>query len=77
VIEVQSEITQLRANIELELAAMRSGLSGLAAGTSKHAFIDAKMKRIGIFEEQLSQQIGSEQATSFSCQAYIRVMDAQ
>jgi hypothetical protein len=72
-----SQVADLRNQIEAEITAMRSGLSGLAAGTSKHAFIEAKMKRIGIFEEQLSQQIGSEQATSFSCQAYIRVMEAQ
>jgi hypothetical protein len=72
-----SNISDLRASIEAEFVAMRNGLYGLAAGTSKHAFIEAKMKHIGIFEDQLSQHIGSEQATSFSCQAYIRVMEAK
>jgi hypothetical protein len=72
-----SEIAQLRANIEQELTAMRLGLSGLAAGTTRHQFIEAKMHRLGVYEDQLAEQIGKEQAISFSCQAYIRVMEGK
>ena len=57
-----SEVAQLRASIETELVAMRLGLSGLAAGTAKHQFIEAKMKRVGGFEDQLATHIGKEQA---------------
>jgi hypothetical protein len=53
---------------------MRLGLNGLAAGIAKHQFIEAKMKRVGGYEDQLAQYIGGEQAILFSCQAYIRVM---
>jgi hypothetical protein len=72
-----SEVAQLRANIEQELTAMRLGLSGLAAGTTRHQFIEAKMHRLGVYEDQLAKQIGKEQAVSFSCQAYIRVMEGK
>ncbi len=37
----QSEITRLLTRIEQEYASARSGLSGLASGTARHAFIDA------------------------------------
>jgi len=48
----QSEVAQLRTKIEEELHAMRQGLSGLAAGNSKHEFLQAKMHRIGQIEDQ-------------------------
>ena len=73
----QSEIQRLREKIETELASMRQGLSGLAAGTAKHQFIEAKMKKLGTFEDQLAQHIGGEQAIQFSCQSYIRVMEGE
>jgi hypothetical protein len=68
---------QLRLQIEQELTSMRQGLSGLAAGTAKHQFIEAKMKRLGAYEDQLATHIGGEQAILFSCQAYIRLMDGK
>ena len=71
----QSETQQLREQIEAELVSMRLGLNGLASGTSKHEFIETKMKRLGSYEDQLAQHIGGEQAILFSCQAYIRVME--
>ena len=71
----QSEIAQLRTKIEEELHAMRQGVSGLAAGNSKHQFIQAKMHRIGQIEDQLATHIGFDQATLFCCQAYIQVME--
>lgn len=70
-----SEIAQLRTNIEAEIHAMRTGLSGLAAGTSKHAFLQAKMSRIGHMEDQLATHVGKEQAITFCCQTYIQEME--
>ena len=57
-----SEVSHLRQQIEQELVAMRLGLNGLAAGTTKHQFIEAKMHRLGVYEEQLANHIGKEQA---------------
>jgi hypothetical protein len=74
---VVSEVTLIRSSIETELAAMRLGLNGLAAGVSKHQFIEAKMRRVGGFEDQLAIHIGGEQALLFSCQAYICIMESE
>ena len=71
----KSEVAQLRVQIEEELHAMRQGLSGLAAGTSKHQFLQEKMQRIGEMEDQLATYVGFDQAVLFSCQAYIQVME--
>ncbi len=71
----QSEVAQLRTQIEEELHAMRQGLSGLAAGTPKHEFLQAKMHRIGQIEDQLATHIGFDQATLFCCQTYIQIME--
>ena len=73
----KSQVSQLRNQIEAELAAMRQGLSGLAAGTAKHQFIESKLRLVGTFEDQLARYIGGEQAVQFSCQAYIRVMEGE
>lgn len=72
-----SKVAQLRASIEQEIVAMRLGLSGLAVGTAKHQFIEAKMHRIGAYEDQLATHIGEEQAILFSCQTYIQVMEGK
>lgn len=71
-----SEVANLRQQIEQELVAMRLGLSGLSTGTTKHQFIEARMHNLGAYEEQLAVHVGEEQATHISCQAYIRVMEA-
>ena len=73
----KSEIAQLRERIETELVSMRLGLSGLAAGTARHQFIQAKMHRVGSYEDQLAGHVGGEQALLFSCQAYIRIMERE
>jgi hypothetical protein len=71
----QSEIARLRAKIEQEIISMRLGLHGLAAGTAKHTFIEAKMHQVGTYEDQLAAHVGKEQAIQFSCQAYIQGME--
>jgi hypothetical protein len=71
----QSEVAQLRTKIEEELHAMRQGLSGLAAGNSKHQFIQTKMHRIGQIEDQLATHVGVDQAMLFCCQTYILIME--
>lgn len=72
---MKSEVAQLHANIERELSAMCQGLNGLAAGTAKHQFIEAKMKRLGAYQIQLASQIGEEQAIQISYEAYSRMME--
>src|SRR4051812_13588221 len=54
----QSEVAELRQRILEEYEAMKRGLTGFAWGTAKHAFIDARMKRVDHYHEQLVQQVG-------------------
>ena len=70
----QSEVARLRQNIIEEYEAMKRGLTGFAWGYTKHAFIDARMKRVDGYYDQLSQQIGTQEATQTVCELYIEIM---
>jgi hypothetical protein len=58
----QSEINQIRAQIQAEYEAAKQGLSGLASGTARHDFISAKTANIEKCHEQLVKLLGPEQA---------------
>ncbi len=70
----QSEVTQLRQKIAEEYEAMKRGLSGLAQGTSRHAFIDARMKRVDDYHNQLTRHIGEHAATQAITDLYVQVI---
>jgi hypothetical protein len=57
----ESEVARLRQRIAEEYQAAQMGLTGLASGVSKHAFITARMERMGQSFEQLSELVGSRQ----------------
>jgi hypothetical protein len=59
----ESEIAHLLQQIEQEYGAARSGLSGLASGVTRHAFITAKMERIDACHRALSGLLGEQEAT--------------
>jgi hypothetical protein len=71
-----SEVARLRQQIEVQLVAMRQGLSGLSSGSARHAFINAHMERIGVCQESLSDQLGENAATLLVYGLYNEVMDA-
>lgn len=71
----KSEVALLRQQIELEMEALRNGFSGIAVGTARHAFIHARMQRIGSCQDRLAQQIGDAPANHIVCQLYVRAMD--
>jgi hypothetical protein len=54
----RSEVARLLTHIREEYEAAQRGLSGLAAGTSQHAFITAKMENIGTLHSQLHDLVG-------------------
>jgi hypothetical protein len=58
----QSEVARLREQIEREYAAACAGLSGLAMGTARHDFIQARMARAQQYGEQLIERIGAQAA---------------
>lgn len=70
-----SEVALLRQQIELELVAMRNGLSGLSSGLARHAFIHARMDRIGACQDSLADQLGEDDATRVVCQLYVQAME--
>ena len=72
----QSEIAQLRQQIEAQLVAMRRGLSGLSSGTARHTFITARMERIGAYQDSLANQLGENAADMLVYGLYNDVMDA-
>jgi hypothetical protein len=58
----QSEVAQIRAQIQAEYEAAKQGLSGFASGTARHDFISTKTANIGKCHEQLVELLGPEQA---------------
>lgn len=69
-----SEVARLRQKIANEYEAMKSGLSGLSLGNAKHAFIDARMKRIDGYHSQLVHEIGEYEATVIVCELYTNII---
>jgi hypothetical protein len=70
----QSEVALLRQRILEEYEAMKQGLNGFAWGTAKHSFIDARMKRVDLYHEQLAQQVGDQEADTTICDLYKKVI---
>lgn len=70
----KSEVAQLRERIELELEAMQRGMQGLAI-TARHDFIVARLDRVGVYQDELADQVGSTAATEIVYQLYVAVME--
>jgi len=71
--ENKSEVARLRYQIEQEYQAAELALHGLAAGVSRHAFITAKMERMGECHAQLARLVGGQQAMNI----YIEVTEGR
>ena len=71
----KSEIAELRQQIALELDAMRRGLSGISTGTARHAFIHARMERVGACQDTLANAIGDQAASQVVCAVYMQAME--
>jgi hypothetical protein len=54
-----SEVARILAQIREEYEAAHRGLSGLAQGASKHAFITTKMENMGKLQLELGDLIGN------------------
>jgi hypothetical protein len=70
-----SEVALLRQQIELEMVALRRGLYEVAAGYARHAFIHARMDRIGACQDNLALHLGEQDAMLVVCQLYERTME--
>ena len=71
----QSEVARLREQIELQLQAMQQGLHGLASGTARHAFIQARMQRISKYQDDLTRYIGEQEADQLLYGLYAGMME--
>ena len=71
----RSEVAQLRQQIELQLEALQRAMYGLATGTARHAFIQARMERIGACQDRLAEQVGETVANQIVCSMYAEVME--
>lgn len=71
----RSEVAQLRQQIEVELVAMRRGLTGITSGTARHTFIHTRMERIGACQDTLARQLGEAAATHIVCNMYMQAME--
>lgn len=71
----KSEVAQLRQQIALEMDAMRRGLLGISTGSARHAFIHARMERIGVCQDTLATSIGEQAATQIVCAVYMQAME--
>lgn len=56
--ENKSEVARLLAQISAEYEAAQRGLTGLAYGSAKHAFITARMENMGQLHSQLQDIVG-------------------
>ena len=70
----QSEVAVLRRRIAEECEAMNRGFSGFASGTAKHDFIDARMKRVDHYHEQLIKQVGEQEALLMVYELYTKII---
>ncbi len=71
----KSEVAQLRQQIELELEALHRGLFALSTGGARHAFINAKMERVGACQDVLANHVGQNAASMIVCQLYVEAME--
>jgi hypothetical protein len=70
----ESEVEELCRKILEEYEAMKRGPTGFALGSSKHAFIDARLRRVDSYHTELAKYIGDQKATMTICELYRQVM---
>jgi hypothetical protein len=68
-----SEVARLLEQIDQQYEAAQRGMSGLAQGAARHAFITARMERMGQMHQELGHLIGADQAI----QLVVETLDEQ
>lgn len=66
----QSEIAALREKIALECQASWRALHDLNSGTALHAFISARLQKMGKHHQQLVELVGEDEATEHLCEIW-------
>ncbi|HTD18186.1 MAG TPA: hypothetical protein VK667_01520 [Ktedonobacteraceae bacterium] len=73
--ENKSEVARLLKRIDLEFEAAQLGISGLAEGTARHDFINARMDQVGVIETQLATYLGKDEANRLICEHYVKIIE--
>ena len=63
----RSEVARILAQIGAEYEASHNALHGLAQGTTRHAFITARMENMGALHEQLKELVGDGAIGMIAC----------
>lgn len=66
--ENQSEVARLRWQMNAENIAAERAMKSTAYGTAKHAFITARMERMGVLHAQLKSIVSDEEAAEILVQ---------
>ena len=72
----QSEVAQLRQQIELQVQALQRVMYGFAV-TARHDFIQARFNSIGTYQSRLAEQVGEEAANRMVYNLYTEVMERE
>lgn len=70
----KSEVARLMRQIATELEAAERGRIGLAFGTARHDFINAKLNRAGECQEQLAKLVGEPRAMELLYEQYVETI---
>ncbi len=70
-----SEVARLLCQIDLEFEAAKQAVTGLAVGVASHRFIAARMTCVGVYQAQLSTQVGAEEALRLVGERYVGIME--
>jgi hypothetical protein len=68
----ESEVARLMREIDEAYQAAQWGLIGLASGTARHGFINAKEEHIALCHKELTTLVGSDQATALVAGVYFK-----
>ena len=66
----ESEVARLLREIDEAYQAAERGLTGLASGTARHDFINAKEEKIALCHKELTTLVGPDQATALVVGVY-------
>lgn len=69
-----SEVVRLREEIELQMQAMQRAMHGFAIGSTRHAFIRARMERIGQVHSALARSVGERDADQIIDGLYTEIL---
>lgn len=68
----ESEVARLLREIDEAYQAAQWGLTGLASGTARHDFINAREEHVALCHKALTTLIGPEQATAMVAGIYFK-----